>query len=248
MNKIRAVLIDDENDSIEVMKMLLSKHCPHVEIMGWANSVDTGFKIIKEHSPHLVFLDVEMPGKSGFELLRELPEKNFHVIMVTGYENYAIKAIKYSALDYILKPVDVEDLKNAVAKLDPLKLSSDPRLAHFGALLKEDTPVYDKLMISSLEGFKNINLSNIIYMESKSGNYCIFHLSNGSSEVVTKSMSHFEKLLPKDNFYRIHRSHLVNLNSVLSYENTTGELVLTNMQKLLVSVRKRSEFKKKMNA
>jgi two-component system LytT family response regulator len=248
MNKIKTVLIDDENDSIEVMQLLLGEHCPNIEIVAWANSVDDGHKIINEYKPHLVFLDVEMPGKNGFELLKEIDNPDFHVIMVTGYENYAIKAIKYSALDYILKPVDAEDLVNAVAKLNPQKMSKDPRLAHFNELIKEDKVAYDKLMISSLGGFKNITLNNIVYMESQAGNYCVFHLENGKSEVVTKSMSFFEKLLPDNKFHRIHRSHMINLSKVIKYESQTGEVVLVNDIQLTVSVRNRGEFKKKINA
>jgi two-component system LytT family response regulator len=248
MNRITAVLIDDENDSIEVMQLLLGKHCPNVKIVAWANSVDAGLEIINEFNPHLVFLDVEMPGKNGFELLKEIVNPDFHVIMVTGYENYAIKAIKYSALDYILKPVDAEDLINAVAKLDPQRMSKDPRIAHFNELIKEDKVAYNKLMISSLGGFKNVTLNNIVYMESQAGNYCVFHLENGDSEVVTKSMSFFEKLLPDNKFYRIHRSHIVNLSKVVKYEGHTGEVVLVNDIQLTVSVRNRGEFKKKINA
>jgi len=248
MSKIKAVLIDDENDSIEVLQMLLAQHCPQVEVVAWANSVAEGHKIIDKYNPHLLFLDVEMPGKNGFELLNEVTNPNFHVIMVTGYENYAIKAIKYSALDYILKPVDAEDLVNAVSKLNPQKMATDPRLAHFSTLIKEDKAVFDKLMISSVSGFKNIALTNVVYMESQAGNYCVFYLENGNSEIVTKSMTHFEKLLPKNKFYRIHRSHMVNLDKVSKYDFTSGDVILTNGIALTVSVRKRPEFKKKMNA
>jgi two-component system LytT family response regulator len=243
---MKAIIVDDEPDMIEVLQLLLTEKCPQVEIVATANNVNDGLAKISFHDPHVVFLDIEMPGKNGFDLLQSLPKIKFHTIIVSAYVDYAIKAIKFSALDYILKPVDVADLVKAVEKVDPKRMHNDPRLKHLNQLLEKDVRAYDKLMIPSSRGFKNVQLDDIVHMESQAGNYCTIYLKNGNQELLSKAMNYFEEILAEHDFFRINRSHLVNLYWVKSYINSTGEIQLTNGLIRIVSTRKRSVFRSKM--
>ncbi|MFT5823170.1 MAG: two-component system LytT family response regulator [Crocinitomix sp.] len=248
MKKIKAILIDDEPDTIEVLQLLLEMHCPEVQVVACANNVDDGLAKIEHHDPHLVFLDIEMPGKNGFDLLRAIPEVKFQTIIVSGFENYAISAIKFSALDYVLKPIDVADLVNAVSKVNPVRMSEDPRLGHLNELLQQEIGTYDKLIIPSTKGFKSLKLAEIEMMESQAGNYCTVFVNGGKQELLSKAMSYFEGILPVALFFRINRSHLVNMGFVKSYISRTGEVELQSGKKLIVSTRKRSTFKAKVGA
>lgn len=243
MKKIRAVHIDDELDSIEVLRLLVEQNCPNIELVGYAQNTKDGIELIKQAKPQLVFLDIEMPGGDGFTLLEGIENPNFHTIMVTGYENYAIKAIRYSALDYLLKPLDVEELIRAVSKLNFEKMTADPRLAHLGSLIKNDRIIEDILVLAK-SGYRKIKLAEIASLISQSGGYTIISLVSGTREFVTKPLSHFENLLPATSFYRINRSQLVNIDRVETYNATTGEVVLGQDKKMFVSTRKRSQFKR----
>jgi two-component system LytT family response regulator len=247
MNKIKAIHIDDEQDSLEVMKLLLDRYCPNVDLVASADTVDKGIELVKIHHPHLVFLDVEMPGKNGFELLEAIPTVNFHTIMVTGYSNYALQAIKYSAIEFLLKPIDSEELINAINKLDPKNLLEDPRLANFSGLVQKYATDYSSLIIASSSGYKKILLEDISHIISETGNYTIFYMLNGHKEVVTKPLSYFEDLLPSPQFCRIHRSHMVNMARVLGYNITSGVVILPNGIELIVSSRKRGDFRRILN-
>lgn len=245
---MRVIHIDDERDSLEVMRLLLSRCCKEVELVASLGSVKEGIEAIKEHKPDVVFLDVEMPGKNGFDLLDELKSVPFQVIMVTGYEHYALKAIKYSALDYLLKPLDQEELKKAVVKAKNALVDSKNRLNHFRKIAEQDNEEYDSLMVSSATGFKNIKLSDFIYAESQSGSYCVIFLKDGTKEVVAKSLTYYESLLPAKIFYRIHRSHLVNIKEISKFNTSNSTVELSTGDILQVSQRKRSGLRSKVSA
>lgn len=245
---MRAIHIDDEKDSLEVMRLLLKKCCDNVELVASVSSVKEGILAIKKHKPDIVFLDVEMPGQNGFDLLDELDDTPFQVIMVTGYEHYALKAIKYSALDYLLKPLDADDLKKAIDKAAKMNAASIKRMSHYRELSSDDSQEYNSLMISSAGGYKNIELDKVVYAESQSGNYCIFYMQDGSKEVIAKSLTYYENLLPEDRFHRIHRSHLVNVRQVKSFNTAESTVELKSGPKLQVSHRKRSELRAKVSA
>lgn len=241
-----AIHIDDELDSLEVMQILLKTHCPQIELVASVTSVDQGLSVIKERVVDLVFLDIEMPGKNGFEFLDALQNQTFQVVMVTGYESYAIKAIKYAALDYLLKPLDAADLIKAVEKADRAKESATERLKHYRYLLAQEEEEYSSLMIASESGYRNIDMRDLVYMKSETGSYCLMYLANGTKEVVSKSLNHFEGLLPAKCFFRIHRSHLINLKKIKAYCSRTATVTLEGDVKLLVSTRRKSDFRKKM--
>ena len=244
---ITAIIVDDENKGRESLKKLIEINCSNVNIVAMPDSVETAFETINKLKPDLVFLDVEMPGKNGFELLEAIPTVNFHTIMVTGYSNYALQAIKYSAIEFLLKPIDSEELINAINKLDPKNLLEDPRLANFSGLVQKYATDYSSLIIASSSGYKKILLEDISHIISETGNYTIFYMLNGQKEVVTKPLSYFEDLLPSPQFCRIHRSHMVNMARVLGYNITSGVVILPNGIELIVSSRKRGDFRRILN-
>jgi two-component system LytT family response regulator len=245
---MKAIHIDDERDSLEVMRILLAECCPQVQLVASVTSVDDGIKVIEEHSPDVVFLDIEMPGKNGFVLLDKLRDHDFQVVMVTGYEDYALKAIKYSALDYLLKPLDADDLCSAIEKVSVAKEAGLIRLGHYRTLVEQEDDEYNSLMIASSNGYKNIDINNLIYLRSEAGSYCVLYFTDGTKEVVSKSMNHFESLLPSERFHRIHRSHIVNITAVRKFDSQTSEVLLLNDEIMTVSVRKKAGLKQKIAA
>jgi two-component system LytT family response regulator len=245
---MKAIHIDDERDSLEVMRMLLTECCPQVQLVASVTSVDEGMKAIKEHKPDVLLLDIEMPGKNGFALLDELRDYDFQVIMIIGYEDYALKAIKYSALDYLLKPLDADDLCRAVEKVSAAKEAGLIRLGHYRTLLEQEDEEYNSLMIASSNGYKNIDINDLVYLRSEAGSYCVLHFTDGTKEVVPKSMNHFESLLPSKRFHRIHRSHIVNIRAVRSFDSQANEVMLANDKVLTVSVRKKAGLKQKITS
>ncbi|MFT4996641.1 MAG: two-component system LytT family response regulator [Bacteroidia bacterium] len=248
MNKLKTILIDDEVDSIRVLELLLQKYCSNVEIVATASNVDQAISAISIYEPHLVFLDIEMPDKNGFELFSAIGNLTFHTIVVTGYEKYAVQAIKYAAIDYLLKPVSAQDLKDAVAKVDPVTLQNDPRTSHLFELLRSPIAAYDKLVISSQNGFRTLEMSQIICLKAMEGSYAIIQLEDAGRVLATKALTYFETVLPADTFCRVHRSHIVNLAHIVSFDNKTDELVLSNGEIVSVSARKRSVFRLNFSA
>ena len=242
MSVIKTIIVDDEQDSIDILRMMLSEVQPTVEIVETCQSADDAVDAIQRHSPDFIFLDIEMPGKDGFEVLKAFPEAEFKVIIVTGYEQYALRAIKYSALDFLLKPFDSEELNKAIQKVRSSIDQTDPRLAHFTSIMTKESRSLDRIILPSNKGFRTIGFSDILSIESRSGNYCLFRLSDNSTTMVTRPLYHYEDLLPENQFYRIHRSHIINMEKIQSYDNKTGFLVLEHDNKLEVSHRRRSDF------
>ena len=240
MNKLRAVLIDDEPDAIEVMEWMLKNHSK-VEVVGAANEVDHGIDLIKQLKPDVVFLDIEMPQKNGFDLLDAFDHPNFKVVFVTGYDHYAIKAIKYAAIDYILKPIDKQELDIAIDKVESLLDKNDNRIEHLKNLYEQKGDM-DRIIITSKNGFTTIFLRDIISIESKPGNYALFYTKDKGQLLCTKPLKYYDELFPSNTFYRIHRSFIVNLDCISNYDNHTGEISLVNDKKLEVAFRRRSEF------
>lgn len=221
---IRTIIVDDEKDAAEGLSLLLGAHCPDVQILGIAHSASEGIKAIKTGNPDLVMLDVEMPHGSGFTVLNNLPEINFKTIFVTAYSHYALKAIKFSALDYLLKPVDVDDLCAAIEKVhqctgDNVKERQSILLEN----LQTDKP--GKLAVPIKDGFQYLTVSEIIRIEGE-GSYCTFFLAGGCRIVVSHNLGVYEELLAKNNFYRTHQSHLVNISHIYQYLRSDGGMVI----------------------
>lgn len=243
---LNAIIIDDERSSRNALRQKLVKHCIDVMIIGECENGEEGIENIEKKKPDIVFLDVEMPRMNGFTMLQQLKNKNFEVIFVTAYDHYAIKAIRYSALDYLIKPVEVEDLKNAVNRaLEKMNIAKpNARLELLLENIVSEKPKFTRIAIPTAQGLQFIKIDEIIYLEA-SVNYTKFHLYNNIKYTVSKTLKEFEDILPADIFIRIHNSHIINKNYVDKYiRGDGGQVVLSNCVVLDISKRKKAEFLK----
>ena len=238
MNKMKTLLVDDESDSIEVLQLLLADN-DNIQIIGAVNSVQKAKEHIEAEQPDLLLLDIEMPGKNGFDLLEYFHKPEFKVVFVTTYDHYAIRAIKYAAMDYILKPINKEELECAINRVMELKLWEDNRLEHLKNLHDEEI---DRIIISSQNGFKVLNLGDIVSIESKPGKYALFSTKENEHFLCTKSLKYYDELFPRKSFCRIHKSFIVNLSFVMDYNSQNGKITLLNGEIFEVATRRRSEF------
>ncbi|MBN2682989.1 MAG: response regulator transcription factor [Bacteroidales bacterium] len=242
MNQIKAIIVDDEVKALKSIEMIVNQHCENVKIVGLANSVAQAEELIALHSPNLVFLDVEMPEANGFELLERVQPRNFEVIFVTAFNHHALKAIKYSAFDYILKPVDIDEIITSVEKATNKIYSSELIDRRFEVLLnnlKSSNP--KKLAIPFSEGLEFLDISQIIRLEADRS-YTSFFMANRKTILVSKSMKEYE-ILEQDSFFRIHRSHLINLKHIKKfYKRDGGEVEMSDGAVLPVSRQKKTEF------
>jgi two-component system LytT family response regulator len=231
--RIRTLIVDDELLARENLKILLSEYCDDVEVVGEADSVDTALEAIKSLTPDLIFLDIRMPsGIEGFDLLDQIESKKFLVVFVTAFKDYAIKALNASAIHYILKPVDIEDLQNAVKKVaDYIEMQKSLPVSSFNynALLENLTMSLkkernDRIAIHHSKGVKLVQTLDIMRLEAN-GNCTNIYFKNSSSYLDTRTLKVYEELLPP-NFRRTHKSHIVNMNKVKEYVHTDGHRVI----------------------
>jgi two-component system LytT family response regulator len=245
---IRTVLVDDEADSRSVLQRLLETYVPQVTVVGTAAGVDTAFPLIRELDPDLVFLDIEMIQGNGFDLLNKLQPFTFQVIFVTAFDEYAVKAFKYSAVDYLLKPVDIEELRNAVEKAtvrtqDKLDLSPiRTLLENVGAMQLSQ----QKMAIPTVNGLSFVAINNIIRFEAQ-GSYTVLYITNGEPLMATRNIKEYEQLLPEAIFCRIHNSHIINLQRIQKYQKGRGGIVIMeDGSEIEVASRRRQEFLQKL--
>jgi two-component system LytT family response regulator len=234
---MRAILIDDEVSNLENLRTLLEKHCPQVSIMATAQNVSDGVDAIKKYPPHLVFLDIQMGEQTGFDVLKLLPTRNFEVIFVTAYDQYGIQAVKFAALDYLLKPIDIDELINSVNKAEH-KLATQIQTSQLDFLLqqlkKPETHV-SKIALQMQSEIRYVTLSEIIRCEADN-TYTHFFLSSNERILVSKSLKEYADLLRPNGFIRTHQSHLVNPKYVKSWlKEDGGVLLLTSGEKIPVS-------------
>lgn len=231
---MRAVIIDDMPAARIALKEDLRSYCPEVTLVGEAEGVVSGAKLIKELEPDLVFLDVQMPDGSGFDLLEILPTADFKVIFTTASDAFALKAFKFSAIDYLLKPIDPDDLKEAIQRAKT-QSSTFERLS----LLKENMQGSKKIALNTLEKIQIVKIDAILRCES-SVNYTTFYFEDGTKLLVTKTLKEFDKLLSDYTFLRVHQSHLVNTEFIKEFLKSNGELVMKDGTKVPVSTRKKA--------
>jgi two-component system LytT family response regulator len=244
--QITAIIIDDESSSRNALKQKISTYCKNILVIAECEDGEDGIKHIEEKKPDIVFLDVEMPRMNGFTMLQQLRYRNFELIFITAYDHYAIKAIKFSALDYLVKPVDVEDLKISVSKAVAKRSNAagNERLEMLLQNFMNDKKEQLRIGIPSMEGLQFINISEIIYLEAQS-NYTIIFLQDNTKLTVSKTLKDFEDLLPAAIFIRIHHSHIINCNAVDKYiKGEGGQVVMKNNVRLDVARRKKDEFMK----
>ena len=239
---LKAVLIDDDESNLSSLSEKISNHCKQVEIINCCDNPEEGILIIDELKPDLVFLDIEMPQMNGFVMLQHLTYKDFELIFVTAYDRYAIKAIRSCALDYLVKPVDVEDLKSAVTRAEEKK-KQPPSSSQLDLLIGHLQKKQPKLLpIPTRDGLQFIEIEKIIYFEA-SDNYSTIYLSTNQKFLVSRTLKDFEELLPADIFIRIHHSTIVNKFYVDKYiRGEGGQVVMRNGNVLDVSKRKKADF------
>ena len=245
---LTAIIIDDEANSRNALRQKLGNHCPQVSIIAECENGEEGIKCIEEKKPGIVFLDVEMPRMNGFTMLQQLQNRNFEVVFITAYDHYAIKAIKFSALDYLLKPVAVDELKATVQKATQKRenANGNERLELLLQNLINEKKEHHRLAIPSMEGLQFIAMDDIIYLEAQS-NYTIIFLKDSVKLTVSKTLKDFEELLPEPVFIRIHHSYIINRNAVEKYiKGVGGQVVMKNGIILDVARRKKEEFMKAM--
>ncbi len=242
---ITALIIDDEAKGRLALREKLLAYCPQIKVLAEATNGQEALLLIQHHKPQLIFLDIEMPRMNGFEMLNALPEKNFHIIFTTAYDQYAIKAIKYAAFDYLLKPIDIEELKTAIEKIDTTQNNQTKKQVE---LLRQNMQhpkkQLNKLAIPTLEGLLFFDINDIVHLEANS-NYTNIYLSNKTKITASKTLKDFEELLPEDIFFRTHHSHLINLNYIKRYiKGDGGQIELQNGTYVDVARRKKEEFLK----
>ena len=251
---IRTILIDDEKDSLSVLSILLTEHCPQVEIISLCAAPETGYNAIIELEPDLVFLDIEMPRINGFKLLDKVKEKRLAVIFTTAFQHYAIQAIRYSALDYLVKPIDPKELILGVQRYEDLFKSAfykTSNLEQYQFLLdklskKEHT--YKKLAIPNMEGFRLVHIDEILYCEADD-NYTHLYLKNKVKITSSRILKEIQALLFEyEMFIRIHHSFLININEVSQYfKGEGGYVILSDGSQLSVSRNKKEALMRYLN-
>jgi len=245
MEKIKAILIDDELNSLQNLQQKLEGFCPDIAIVAVTQKPEEGLILIRQHQPDVVFLDIEMPKISGFRMLEELGEYDFDIIFTTAYNHYSVDAIRISAFDYLVKPIGIEELQQAVERLSKsLHRQTKEKIDILKKSLSDNRSQDDKIAISTSEGIEFIPIKNIIHIESKS-NYSKIFLMDNKSIMVTKILKDFEEMLLPYNFYRVHNSHLINLNYIQKYVRSQGGHVQLQDGTLIdISRRKKEEFLK----
>ena len=234
---ITALIIDDEARSRKLLRDLLAIHCPEVEVLGEAADVAEGIKGIQLHAPQLVFLDVQMPDGTGFDLLRKLPAISFRVVFITAHEKYAIEAFRFSALDYILKPVSPPDVKRAVQKASETLVLSNLQL-QIQTLMSNLNQSPEKIVLKTMDSIFVIRLEEIARLEAD-GNYTTFYLTDGRKQVVSRRMKSYEEMLPRNQFFRTHNSHLINLKCFREFNKREDLAILDDGSEVPVSTRRK---------
>ena len=246
---IKSVIIDDQESYRKKLRQILQTHLSHkVEVLAEAENIIEGREIIQKYNPDLVFLDIEMPGGTGFDLLEKTGDIKFNVIFTTAHENFAIRAIKYSALDYIVKPVDADELIKAVLRHEGKQSSSDSskQLEVLFQNLRNINSTTSQIGLPSMNGLTFIKLQDIVRCNSDV-NYTIFHLTDKSKLTVSRTLKEVESMLTESNFMRVHDSHLINFSHLRRYVKGDGGIaVMSDGAEVDISRRKKDEFKRRL--
>lgn len=242
---IRAIVIDDEQESRNTVINILNNFCNNIQVVAQAENVKEGKEIIEKEKPDVVFLDIQMPDGTGFDLLEKLSEINFQVIFVTAYDQYALKAIKFSALDYLLKPVNPQQLIDSVEKLKSPEKDFGLISKQINTLLRNKNG-FERITLPTFEGLRFIILRDIIRCEADN-NYTNFYLNSGEKVLVTKTLKEYDESLSGEDFIRVHQSHLVNSKYIDRYiKGDGGTIIMTDGSHVEVSRRRKEEFLKRM--
>lgn len=248
MEIIRCILIDDEEDARFTLRNCLENFCEGIEIIAEADGVSTGIEAIKAGEPDLVFLDIRMYPGTGFDVLEAVSDLQFDIIFVTAYDKYAIRAIRFSALDYLLKPLDIDDLQKAISKLREARKEprEDLRFQIFKENLHAINEEYSRIVLPTMEGFIVQEVKEIIRCEADR-NYTHFHLENGKKLIIPRTLKIYDELLSQLGFFRTHQSHLINLNKIIEYKRRKkgGIAILKDKTEVPVSDSRKDDFKER---
>lgn len=243
---VKVVIIDDEKNGRDIVKQYLSFYCDDIDVIGEANSVESGFELLSKQTPDIVFLDIQMPDGTGFNLLEKLPQRNFKVIFVTAYDQFALKAIKFSASDYILKPVEPDEFVEAVervkSELANQNQTNDDRIDALLSISKKND--FTKIGLPTSEGIQFVKVDDIVRCEAD-GPYTQVFLSTGERVMVSKNLKIYEDLFANSNFIRVHKSHLINTSYIDKYMNSGGDggsVAMADGSIVEVSRRKKDEL------
>jgi len=241
---LNCVIIDDELNCIDALSaMIKKKFSDKIKVIGTTIEAQEAAELIKRMNPDVVFLDVEMPGYNGMQVLSHFPEKNFAIVFTTAHDKYALKALKAEATDYLLKPINIGELQAAIEKCI---FQKELGLYKNDSADKKNTN--QKIMLSSTKGILLADVKDIIRIEA-SNNYCTFYFINKPKLTVAKTLKEFDEYLRNNNFFRVHQSHLINLLFVEYYESgVTDYVVLTNKEKIEISRRRKAEFLEKLSS
>ena len=246
---LNCIVVDDESKSRESLKILIEDFCEGVTVKALCQDVTEALQAIAEHKPDVVFLDIQLQRETGFDLLNQLKDVEFEVIFTTAFSEYAIKAFKFSAIDYLLKPIDIQELRLALSKVEKRKGNvMSERLQQLLQNLRSGVSDNYKLALPTSDGLVFVKVGEILYCQASS-NYTEITLTDGRKYIVSRTLKEYEDMLAEQNFYRIHHSYLINLNEIKKYVRGDGGYVIMNNDKSLdVSKRKKEGFLSRIGA
>lgn len=246
MSTINAIIVDDEINGRQFLRQLLEKFTPYVKVSGEAANAKEAIELIESANPDLVFLDIEMPGKTGIEMLRQLPEINFSVVFVTAFNRYAVEALRLGAIDYLLKPVNASELQQAVERVQNRGTLPAQHKAAVSDFVQHYGESFNKITIPALNGYEFINFSEIVFLQSER-NYTKLKLKDGKTLMATRLLGDFEEVLKPHNFFRVHKSFIINLDHIRKYtKGEGGTLLMTDGSEIDVSRRSKEAFLKRI--
>ncbi len=253
MYKYRAIIIDDEKNLRESLAVMLAGHCPEIALCGFAQSATEGRKLLQNQQVDFIFLDISMPDEDGFTFLQSIPKEQYGIIFVTSHEEYSLLALKASAIDYLLKPVNPDELIEAVTKAiryhELRQSKSEIRTVYQESLknldyhLQSESKKFDKITVAEQFGFRIVNTNDLMYLKADS-NYTNLHLSDNKKITATRTLGEFEKMLDDEIFFRIHKSSIINLSHLKAYSSYEGNYAeMADGSRLAISRRKLNEFR-----
>lgn len=245
-NSLKVFIVDDEYQSRNLLSKLLMEHFPDIIVTGNAANVEEALAGIREFNPGLVFLDIEMNGETSFDLLRKIEKRNFHVIFITAHNSYALKAFRFNAVDYLLKPIVLDELKEAVAKavnqISGERAVSDIQIENLVQAIRDPKKMNDKIAVPTSDGFVLVSLKEIVYCRAN-GNYTEFHLLGKKQLLSSYTLKQYHEMLEGQNFFRAHRSFLINLSYVKMYRRGEGgTIIMTDDSEIELSRQNKDAF------
>ncbi len=236
---IRCIIVDDELYSRETLKNLLTDYCTGVEIAGEAGCVESALDLCRKQCPELVFLDIDMPVYNGFDFLDSFETIDFHIVFTTAHNQFAVKAFRYAALDFLLKPINIQELQQAVQRFKDVKSRSNPSISYEALQYYKKKRKFDRIALPSKDGYIFISTESITKIEADS-NYSKVYFTDRKPIVICKTLQEFEDILDEEHFLRLHRSHIVNINQIQSFNTKEKYVILNDKTRITVSSRRKA--------